>query len=304
MTKRTTMFHVRVNSELKRRATDALETMGLTAADAVRLLFRRIVVDQAFPLELKVPNAASRRAVAEVEAMVQEDATRYPPNRPPPPGDVSWAAYWRAIQECDAWWKRGPADFSVFPPGKSWVGVIRKLRPSLHRDWADFDETHHKRVLGCASRHDEDWALLGNMFGFAIKPVFGDPTIRREVETIVKGVIDSSDDAFLETVNSAYASLIALPRLGPAVATRLLTLARPDRCVSWNGASSAGLAAYSAQVPQAHPGLNPYGRLLQGIYKHPWFSENPGRFGSPDEEEAWSMRVALLDAFIYTPSTH
>ena len=26
-------------------------------------------------------------------------------------------------------------------------------------------------------------------------------------------------------------------------------------------------------------------------------------FGSLVEEEAWSMRVALLDAFIYTPST-
>lgn len=298
------MLHVRVSPELKRRATNALEAMGLTAADAVRLLFRRIVADQAFPLELKVPNAASRRAMAEVEAMVQGDATRYPPNRPPPPGDVSWAAYWQAIQECDAWWKRGPAGFSVFPPGKSWVGVIRKLRPSLHRDWSGFDELHQKRLLGCAPRHDEDWALLGNMFGFAIRPIFGDPGNRSQVETIIGEVIAASDDAFLAAVNSAYARLIALPRLGPAVATRLLTLARPDRCASWNGASTAGLAAYSAQAPQAHPGLNPYGRLLQGIYKHPWFSESPTGFGSLVEEEAWSMRVALLDAFIYTPSTH
>ena len=167
----------------------------------------------------------------------------------------------------EAW----PGAFFGVPPDKSWVGVIRRLRPSMSQDWADFDETHHKRLLGCASRHDEDWALLGNMFGFAIKPVFGDPTIRREVETIVKGVIDCSDDAFLPTVSAAYTRLTTLPRLGPAVATRLLTLARPDRCVSWNGASSAGLAAYANPGQNARPDLNPYGRLLQGIYKRPWF---------------------------------
>ncbi|WP_374442233.1 type II toxin-antitoxin system RelB/DinJ family antitoxin [Stella sp.] len=55
----------------------ALEAMGLTAADAVRLLFHRIVTDQAFPLELKVPNAATRAAMAEAEAMLAERRTRF-----------------------------------------------------------------------------------------------------------------------------------------------------------------------------------------------------------------------------------
>lgn len=303
MTKRTTMLHVRLSTELKRRATEALSAMGLTAADAVRLLFRRIVAEQAFPLELKVPNTASRMAIAEVEAITQGDEVRYPPDRPSAPGNVSWAAYWQALQECHAWWKRGPEDFSVFPPDKSWVGVIRRLRPSLSQDWSNFNEAHVKRLLGCASRHDEDWALLGNMFGFAIQPVFGDPAIRREVETIVKGVIAASDDAFLPTVNAAYTRLTAFPRVGPAVATRLLTLARPDRCVSWNGASSAGLAAYANPAQAARPDLTPYGRLLRGIYKCAWFSDRPSHFSSSGEAEAWSMRVALLDAFIYRPRT-
>ena len=45
--------------------------MGLTASQAVRLQIHRIAVDQAFPLELKVPHAETRRAVAEVEEMVK-----------------------------------------------------------------------------------------------------------------------------------------------------------------------------------------------------------------------------------------
>ena len=37
---------------------------------AVRLRFHRIAVDQAFPLELKVPNARTRRAMGEVDEIV------------------------------------------------------------------------------------------------------------------------------------------------------------------------------------------------------------------------------------------
>ena len=41
----TSMLHVRVDDELKAKATQALEAMGLSASDAVRLLFHRIVAD-------------------------------------------------------------------------------------------------------------------------------------------------------------------------------------------------------------------------------------------------------------------
>ena len=51
--------------------------MGLTASEAVRLLFHRIAVDQAFPLELKVPNAQTLEAMAEVDEMVNTRAARF-----------------------------------------------------------------------------------------------------------------------------------------------------------------------------------------------------------------------------------
>ena len=56
------MVHVRMDTEMKRKATKALAAMGLTASEAVRLLFHRIAVEQAFPLELKVPNAENTRS--------------------------------------------------------------------------------------------------------------------------------------------------------------------------------------------------------------------------------------------------
>ena len=65
------MIHVRVDDDLKARATEALNAMGLSVSDAVRLLLHRIATDQAFPLELKVPNAETRAALAEAEEIIR-----------------------------------------------------------------------------------------------------------------------------------------------------------------------------------------------------------------------------------------
>ncbi len=66
----TSMLHVRMNRDVKDRAMIALAATGLTASEAVRMLFHRIIVDQAFPLELKVPNAETRAAIAESQEII------------------------------------------------------------------------------------------------------------------------------------------------------------------------------------------------------------------------------------------
>jgi DNA-damage-inducible protein J len=73
----TAMLHVRLDDEVKAKGNAALAAMGLTAADAVRLLYHRIVVDQAFPLELKVPNAATLEALAEADTIIADRHARY-----------------------------------------------------------------------------------------------------------------------------------------------------------------------------------------------------------------------------------
>ena len=64
------MLHIRVDDDIKDQATTALTAMGLSVSDAVRLFLRRVVVDQAFPLELKVPNAETQAAMEESRAMM------------------------------------------------------------------------------------------------------------------------------------------------------------------------------------------------------------------------------------------
>ena len=73
----TAMLHVRMDEEVKAQATQALASMGLSTSDAVRLLFHRIAADQAFPLELKVPNAQTQEAIAEADEILRARRTRF-----------------------------------------------------------------------------------------------------------------------------------------------------------------------------------------------------------------------------------
>ena len=77
MAAHTSMLHVRIDDETKAQATQTLAAMGLSVSDAVRLFLHRVVVDQAFPLELKVPNAKMRKAMAEADEIVSTHHARF-----------------------------------------------------------------------------------------------------------------------------------------------------------------------------------------------------------------------------------
>ena len=77
MATHTSMLHIRVDDDIKEQATEALTAMGLSVSDAVRLFLRRVVIDQAFPLELKVPNAQTRAAMDESRAMMVSRRARF-----------------------------------------------------------------------------------------------------------------------------------------------------------------------------------------------------------------------------------
>lgn len=71
------MIHVRVDNETKAQAAQTLAAMGLSVSEAVRLFLHRVVVDQAFPLELKVPNTETRKAMIEADEIVNTRRARF-----------------------------------------------------------------------------------------------------------------------------------------------------------------------------------------------------------------------------------
>ena len=63
-----TVVRARINGDIKTRAMKALDAMGLTVSDAIRLLLLRVAEEGELPFVVKVPNAATVRAIKELES--------------------------------------------------------------------------------------------------------------------------------------------------------------------------------------------------------------------------------------------
>lgn len=62
-----TYVRARIDARTKERASHALNAMGLTISDAIRLLMLRVADEKRLPFELRVPGAQTRKAIDELE---------------------------------------------------------------------------------------------------------------------------------------------------------------------------------------------------------------------------------------------
>jgi DNA-damage-inducible protein J len=61
------VVRARIDPEVKAQATEALEAMGLSLSDAIRMLLVRIAAEKELPFPVKVPNATTLEAMRELE---------------------------------------------------------------------------------------------------------------------------------------------------------------------------------------------------------------------------------------------
>lgn len=59
----TTAFNMRIDAQLKQKAEELFNDLGLSMSDAVRLFFSQSVKEQAIPFRAHIPNAETRRAL-------------------------------------------------------------------------------------------------------------------------------------------------------------------------------------------------------------------------------------------------
>jgi HKD family nuclease len=112
---------------------------------------------------------------------------------------------------------------------------------------------------------------------------------------------DSATLPYMRAVEEAYRALRNIPHIGSAIATRYITLSRPDALVSVNSASQDGLSRI-LRVPAARlTNWEGYRDALERLWKAPWM--RAPRPSDPFEAKLWIYRSALLDAFVYRPAS-
>ncbi len=62
-----TVVRARIDSDTKARAAKALHEMGLSVSDAIRLLLLRVADEKRLPFAVRVPNAATAKAMEELD---------------------------------------------------------------------------------------------------------------------------------------------------------------------------------------------------------------------------------------------
>jgi len=64
---KTAFVRARVHPELKSMAEDVMEELGITPTQAITMLYKQIVREQEWPLELKIPNEETRQVLEETD---------------------------------------------------------------------------------------------------------------------------------------------------------------------------------------------------------------------------------------------
>lgn len=65
---KTAMLRARIEPTLKNQAERVLARVGLSPTEAIRLFYKQVYLSKGLPFDVRVPNAATRRAVAEARS--------------------------------------------------------------------------------------------------------------------------------------------------------------------------------------------------------------------------------------------
>ena len=71
------MVHVRVDTALKKQATETFAAMGLSVSDAIRVFLIKSVTEQQLPFALKVPNSKTQAAMKEADLLAKAHSVRF-----------------------------------------------------------------------------------------------------------------------------------------------------------------------------------------------------------------------------------
>ena len=224
-------------------------------------------------------------------------STQGPDLEPPPSHDALWAlaqgltdwsSFVRALKVAGPFWYQR-FGCTVDGEASSWLSTISLgMEITRRSSWDDLSNVDYHVLLGIKDDAKDvlGYGLLGSMQGAGeVKSVFlRNNNVYRSIREDIRSSLQLPIQAPIATFPKAAVEFIrkvsAMKRFGPAVATRLLALARPDLAVSVNNGSRAGLAALSGLPPTAlskvpsGPRAKSYADLLNFLSTKDWY-RNP-----------------------------
>jgi hypothetical protein len=174
----------------------------------------------------------------------------------------------------------------------------------VSRDWKLDISEREKRIMFGHGFNGEDFSPFGRLrLGFA-KNFCGPSQKSKNRRTELGKILSEARTAKVfipEMARKFFEGLIDLDGCGPALATRLLVLARPDWFIVVNKKSFKGLTKEFSIPVKTDIKPAKYAELVQRIQQQPWW-KTP-RPDNPTEATLWKYRAALIDRLVYTETS-
>ena len=241
-----------------------------------------------------------------------------------------WSAYFSGLKARNARRYGEYGDRDILGDTRSYIHTIATGNAiTRYREWENLTRRECGILLG-VDKPEGVWGFLGTLEPAGrVKKIFNPERmpdvapIRQYVHEQVQLVLEAEGEEISNIAHNAVQVIRALHGFGPAAATRLLTLARPDRLVSVNAESVVGLLELWGEYAEIDESIRTlldqqnedltrqsltrcanyladnYSEFLNWVYQRPWF-ESP-RPTDISEQRVWNYRSALLDAFVYNP---
>ena len=210
--------------------------------------------------------------------------------------------YRRSLLRCEEMLRDEKRAWEILDPnGATYMRAIIRRRGLLLGDtrWSELDRESRQRLTGSRSKPESQvWGLLGRMTRSNGRAVLQN---EGKIKVVLGEVVKAPDADFPDIAVAAMQELEAIPDVGWATQTLLLSLARPDRLLPLASASRDALGALSGKAPTTLGKPKNYQRLLQWLYKQPWYADGPP--ADEDLERIWGFRAALVDSFVYEPAS-
>ena len=247
-----------------------------------------------------------------IAAYIEAYAPPVPPPRPQYQGDepevtplgdqATWGDFVEGLRARDDYCHYHEFAWDVLGETHSYLHTIaRGSEVARLEDWVHLGPEECEILTG-NDTDDGAWGLVGTLNPFS-RHDFGaeDGDVRGTIHELAGPVLEVPDNEIVpdNVAHDAVQAIRQIHNFGPAAATRLLTIARPDCLISVNSESETGLGELSDVAYTADGLANNYAALLQWVYRQQWFNESEP--DDPEERMIWNFRAALLDAFVYAP---
>jgi hypothetical protein len=205
-----------------------------------------------------------------------------------PPGSEDWKTYVARLRARN--WER-----------LDWIaGQLPEVTQIGLSNWQQLSKTDAEKLLGIA----KTYGALGRLQGAGVvKNIFYEPSwknllTREKIEAALNVIPPNpSAPAFEPMIKRAFDLITSLDRVNVATVSRLLAVRHPDRFVSVNKASTAGLSLLSGISQTDLHSSAGYVALIRWVMNQPWWS-------APDPQDEtsiyWRQRAALLDILAYS----